>query len=1043
MNRITQSISAICRDQLLTEKWLLAPSLRVGYQWLDQVARAGQPVVNARVKTLTSMALELAAPVLTSCSLTMVSPRAAVLITDRAIRNLSKPKLEYLAPAQPSAGLAETVLASINAIRLAGLSATELERSCFEVSSKGDDLKLLLTDYLELLEQEKLVDYAWVLQAVTEQLDSGSSPIAADTCLLVPADLELTALETRLLESFSAEQRIQLAVDPVAAADAADGAVASDLELCRWLTKTAAAPQPVGDKTVQIRCAIGEVNEVRGVLRYCLQHQLPWDEVELLHSDTDRYVSLIYEVFSSLGEPGGEIGEGLPVTFAEGISCWYSRPGRALLGWIQWVSNNCDQAELVRLVKEGLLQVGEAAEEDLDFVRLAKQIRGLGAGFGRDRFLPRINYRQTFLRNRLAEDQESRLQDDEAQSPAARASMQRDLADLDRLEKLVVRLIAVTPEKNATQPQIVSAAVTYLESLARSVSQLDNYALQKLVKELKDMAHWLGREEGAAALDIWQWLRVLPVDSRVAGSGPRPGCLHVDSLNRGGHSGRATTFMVGLDDGRFPGSGIQDPLLLDTERHKLSEHLPTASRRREERLESFARLLARLRGNLLLSFSCHAVHDDREMFPSSVLLTLFRLLSGNPESDQQELLSGLPVAESFAPAASAASLDMAEWWLWRLTEKDQVKNLDEFMNQQFPHLQDGRQAQRHRLSDRFTAYDGLVPAAGVALDPTGPSRPVMSANRLQTVGECPRAFFFGYGLDLAPPAETAMDPSQWLDSMARGLLLHELFEAFVRELVEQERFPEMTRDRDRLLELLQEQVARYRERYPPVNEATFQQELRDMEQTALTFLAEDELFCRERDCRPLYLEVSLGMEPSEHGTTLDSDEPVPVTLTDGKTIYLAGRVDRVDQLGDAAQQHYAVWDYKTGSTWGYEKADPFRQGRKVQPFLYVTMVGHVIRQQLDPSAEVKHFGFFFPGPKAAGARLNWTPKQLAEGREVLSKLCRIVADGAFLATNNEKDCTYCEYLPICGHQIKEQAQLKLDNPDNDLLEPIRQLRAKT
>ena len=181
--------------------------------------------------------------------------------------------------------------------------------------------------------------------------------------------------------------------------------------------------------------------------------------------------------------------------------------------------------------------------------------------------------------------------------------MQRDLADLDRLEKLVVRLIAVTPEKNATQPQIVSAAVTYLESLARSVSQLDNYALQKLVKELKDMAHWLGREEGAAALDIWQWLRVLPVDSRVAGSGPRPGCLHVDSLNRGGHSGRATTFMVGLDDGRFPGSGIQDPLLLDTERHKLSEHLPTASRRREERLESFARLLARLRGNLLLSFS--------------------------------------------------------------------------------------------------------------------------------------------------------------------------------------------------------------------------------------------------------------------------------------------------------------------------------------------------------------------------------------------------------------------------------------------------------
>ena len=123
MNRLTESITAVCSEQLLEEKWLIVPSLRVGYQWLDQVARHGQPVMNVHVKTLVSMALDLAAPVMAAGQLTLASSRAGMLLTDRIIREFSQDQLSYLGLAQPSVGLAETVLASINAIRLAGLSA--------------------------------------------------------------------------------------------------------------------------------------------------------------------------------------------------------------------------------------------------------------------------------------------------------------------------------------------------------------------------------------------------------------------------------------------------------------------------------------------------------------------------------------------------------------------------------------------------------------------------------------------------------------------------------------------------------------------------------------------------------------------------------------------------------------------------------------------------------------------------------------------------------------------------------------------------------
>ena len=99
------------------------------------------------------------------------------------------------------------------------------------------------------------------------------------------------------------------------------------------------------------------------------------------------------------------------------------------------------------------------------------------------------------------------------------------------------------------------------------------------------------------------------------GAGPRPHCLHVAHVRAGGHTGRPHTFIVGLDDSRFPGAGLQDPLLLDSERRQLSPNLEIAATRLENKLRDFARLLARLRGRLTLSFCARSVNDDREMFP--------------------------------------------------------------------------------------------------------------------------------------------------------------------------------------------------------------------------------------------------------------------------------------------------------------------------------------------------------------------------------------------------------------------------------------------
>ena len=125
--------------------------------------------------------------------------------------------------------------------------------------------------------------------------------------------------------------------------------------------------------------------------------------------------------------------------------------------------------------------------------------------------------------------------------------------------------------------------------------------------------------------------------------------LHVAHALSGGHSGRKHTFVIGLDDSRFPGAGLNDPLLLDEERGKLSPKLRKASAEFSLKLERFAELQARLRGTVTLGFSCLNLQEDREMFPSPVVLSAYRILSNNREGDQGDMMTWLSVPDSFAP----------------------------------------------------------------------------------------------------------------------------------------------------------------------------------------------------------------------------------------------------------------------------------------------------------------------------------------------------------------------------------------------------------
>jgi len=778
------------------------------------------------------------------------------------------------------------------------------------------------------------------------------------------------------------------------------------------------------------------------VLRRCLSAGYRLDEVEVLHTDAETYVPLVFETFMRLESDPQFDSPSLPVTFAEGLPVRYSRPGRLLATWMAWMHRGYPQILLVRMIQEGLLGLPDANGATVSSAELASELRHVKIGMGRENYLAMLEARASDTRGTIDEQVPLPSSADNFQAgEGAGNSLVSRSENRTSLIRLVTRLLELSPEPPSEGRELLSCAAELVAKLAHRTNELDNYAAKAILERIEEMSFWTGSESGPSAFAIRDWLATLPDEIRVGGSGPRPGCLHVAHVDAGGHSGRGHTFIMGMDDARFPGAGLNDPLLLDAERERLSPDLPKAVSQLTQRMKRLALLLCRLRGTVTLSYSSLDLSDDRATFPCSSLLAAYRMLSGNRRGDQTEMMRWLQRPAGFAPESRNRCLDVTEWLLWRLLGEDTVADPIGFVEKLHPYLAQGRVAAAARESTEFTEYDGHLIDPPPTLDPFSDSGPVMSTARLEQMGRCPLSYFFRYVLRLMPPDSVEADPGRWLEAGPFGELIHEIFYRFMSRLIAERRLPSYDRDRPLLFKILEEQVQRYARIYPPAGKSAFERQLRHLERAARIFLIEEEALCRHS--RPMFLEAAIGLRSDLEASPLQSRDPVSIVMSPDKTVRLSARIDRIDLAGTEADPVYVVWDYKSGSSWKYEKPDRFWQGRVIQHAVYLEVARHMLRKRVSPTSEVSHFGYFFPSQGARGLRLLHWKHQLEHARDVIEKLCVLASTGAFLATDNDKaDCTYCDYRVICGdvQATAAAARRKLENRGNEILEPIRQLR---
>ena len=1039
MNSMIQWLSEQCLENQLTEKWLLAEDLRIAQQWKDRINLLGHATINLHSKSIATTAVSLATNTLAEASLTFVGQSTSqMLIRGILCEYQDAGELEYFrkSKAESLDGLSGLFSKTIRDLRLASVNPEAFDVNDFESAGKAEDIRLILQSYTALLEDQRLVDYADCLRLAISGLQNGSIELPGELLILLPERPRFNSLERQLLDAMAAKARLVRAQESdayeVAPEQVAD-TLSSDRDLVSYFA------------------GVGEVNEIRGVFQRILSTQVDTptrlDEVEILHTDYACYVPLVLEQltgwlseFDDEGSTPRDI-DTLPVTFAEGIACIYSRPGRALRAWLRWARHDFVQTRLVQLIREGLLVRPDDGKQ-VAFSRLANSLRQIPIGFQADRYKPAIRQAIVSAQQSLQEFQSRREPDGASNDAGDLRHRDFGLQALETVSRMVNELIELAPGHSDDAKTILEKAKKFLARCTRVGSKLDRFARDRLSDDIDGMLACISIEP-SNDLDVLGWLEELPIQSRMMASGSRPGCIHVAPLARGGHTGRPHMYVVGLDDGRYPRRTAVDPVILDSERQRISEELPTSSELSDDTRGALDRALHRALANggtkICLAYAAKNLVDNRLSFPSPSMLELFRVTQCNDTAHLENLMKHVDPAVAFVSPNLDDHLSSTDRQLAALLHEPNQERRVQRLDEQTEYAQRQRIAADAHSSTTFGEYDGYVRSAGIDLDPISAKR--LSPSRMETFGTCPRRYFFRHGLGIYPPDQWIVDQERWLDPLQFGNLVHELFEHFLAGLTEKGLTPDVKRDRVPLLNSLQSRIDDLKSRVPTPNEDVYRRTCDLLEEICEIFLDKEEQYCRENHARPWVLEASLGLE-SESNTELDCPDPIPLTLSDGRLLRFSGRIDRIDKLNADGSERYAIWDYKSGSSYGFDAEDPFKQGRKLQPFLYVGMLRHRISARGGLADQVESFGYFFPSPRTEGLRLQWTRAELRGGDAVLKHLCALMSEGVFLPTNEPRDCTYCDYLPVCGdaETVTRQSLCKSMHTGNKVLEPWRQLR---
>ncbi len=535
---------------------------------------------------------------------------------------------------------------------------------------------------------------------------------------------------------------------------------------------------------------------------------------------------------------------------------------------------------------------------------------------------------------------------------------------------------------------------------------------------------------------------------RVPELGRRYGKVFVATTEEARGLSFDVVFVPGLAEKIFPQKVVEDPLLLDAVRRKLSPDLPTNKERTDDERLALRLAIGAASRRVVLSYPRVDVDQARPRTPSFYGLEVLRVAEGQLGDFEHLASKAALTAEARlgwpAPKRRDDAIDEAEYDLALL--KDVLEKPESEVNGEGRYLVDPKDANPHlarALRFRWMRWnpkslhssDGLVgppPEALAAIHEHTTDKRSFSPTALQNFAACPYRFLLSAVHKLAPREEP--DAIEDMDALTKGSLVHEVQYRLLTRLRDENLLPvtKATLDaaRERLDDVLPEVAREYEDRLSPAIARVWDDAITGIGADLREWLRR---MVDEPEWMPAHFELSFGLKDPRAQDAKSTDDPVKLDIG----LRLRGSIDLVEKKKSGVLR---ATDHKTGKVKAKKDETVIGGGEILQPVLYALTL-----EKLFPGQKVED-GVLYYCTSAGGFEQVRVP--LDDGaRAAAGMVAKTVSDAlvkGFLpaAPNVEKKgqsaCTWCDFRPVCGPYEEIRTKKKPQGP----LKVLADLRKK-
>ena len=1002
---LVRFLKRICQDNLTEKKNLIMSSYLDGNTFKKSLSREGFFALNLNITTLFDLARDYCDGYILKNRLKILDNSLGQIFLLQILKKLFREKLlDYFQPSLFSPGISRSIYLAIKELRMAGLSSGNFPHTAITNPIKSKDLHKIMQEYEKILEEQNYIDEADIyLQAIKCKKKNHQKK----EIFIVPSNIELNYLEGSFFRKIILPETKVIYLPapgnikkPTSFYFSVPGKEEKNYpeNPLDYLYDIDKIPSNLpGKLNIELIQSHGEYNEVKTIIRKIKSENIPLDKVSIFYSVQEPYSQYLYQLSRQYS---------FNITFGNGINIKNTSPAKLFFSLIDWIRDNYSMAKLYHLLTGGDFQFKEQ-QSNLDTPtpqRAASLLRNSPIGRKRNRYIKGLDLSIKQLKNKIEQVSEDRQE-----------GYRKKIRDLFWVREFITQIFHELPQENfdytISPKQIARGLINIVTNYSKidEDTNLDEEAIKKITERLTILIESDYSLPNMPLNEVLTLTADLIKNERINCSEPRAGCLHTTSYKKGIWLNRPYNFIVGMDSAKFPDSARGGSILLDAEKKNSGRINPDKEKGKENQYKML-QLLTSLDGKIILSYSRFNVQDNRELAPSSLMLQLYRLKIGDKQKNYSDFYSSFQDTSGFIPNKPREILDSADWFLY--SARHNLLDIVPLFEHLHPALSEGFYTARQREKEELNLFNGKIEVNPKRVDPRLNRGLVVSSSRLELIAFCPYLYFLKFILKITPPQEMIKDPGVWLDPSEKGIIFHQIFEIFYKELKEISPAgtfvsPSYKSHWHILEDIVISHLVQKREKLAPPNNLVYKHESKEILESCRFFLhCEEEKYKGEI---PAYLELAFGTRDNQN-EELGKIKAVELSLPSGKSISFQGKIDRIDKLDEDT---YRIIDYKTGTPYEFRRRKYFQNGKQIQHALYALSLKKILAKTgISDFPKIKEAGYYFPTLKGQGRQYFYGEERRNQVLEIIDLLLDIVAQGNFAMTQKADDFMCADYRDI-------------------------------